>query len=156
MQYFFPVSVWLLYMSVMQNDSCQWSRLCRQSHCLFGVEGQTCMIQYFSYVGTRAWGSAVVLCCFGLITHMPAHNDEYSVNIQLPLVLCCGNTFVGRGMDLCPTLETRRNAYSMAKTDRKVFGGLQWCLSPPQAYSFLAPQKWRLVLNLYTGEGSGG
>lgn len=41
----------------------------------------------------------------------------------------------------------------MAKTDQEVCGGLLRCLSSPQALCSLAPQKWRLVLNLYTGEG---
>lgn len=41
----------------------------------------------------------------------------------------------------------------MPKTDQEVCGGLRWRLSSPQALCSPAPQKWRLVLNLYTGEG---
>lgn len=51
-------------------------------------------------------------------------STQYGVKVQLPLV-CVVRIFVGRGIDLCPTLETRRNEYSMAKTDREICRGLQ-------------------------------
>lgn len=41
----------------------------------------------------------------------------------------------------------------MGKTDQEVCGGFLQCLSSPQVLCSPAPQKWRLVLNLYTGEG---